>query len=177
MSELLIQDLKKETNPFIKAEKIHDLIRNKDWQVKDLAKALGCKPAYISHFLRLRRLPEIVIDGYLAENISLSHLFVLSRLKKEEEIIHAYEKILAHSLTVAQTEALVRELLYQVKTEGEVISQEEKENYLKKLPKDVSLKIIQTRIKSKLIFEIKGSLKKTTQAVKLLLERLTNSEG
>lgn len=173
MSELLIEQIKTEKDPFVKSRLISQLIKEKGWSVKKLAQSLNCKPAYISHYLRLRKIPEIVIDGYYNKDISLSHLFVLSRLKTKEEIVSAYETVLAKGLTVMKTEELVREMLYQIKTEGETLSKEEKEEYLKKIPKDFQVKIIQSRIKSKVIFEIKGSLKKTTILLRKLLDRLT----
>jgi len=173
MSELLIEQIKKETDPFVKSKLIIKLVKEEDWPVKKVAEKLNCQPAYISHFLRLKKLPEIVIDGYYNKDITLSHLFVLSRLRDEKEIISAYEKVLAEGLTVMKTEELVREMLYRIKTEGESLSEKEKADYLAKLPKDFEIKVIQTRIKSRIIFEIKGSLRKTTAALRELLNRLT----
>jgi len=172
MSQLLAQQAKLEKDPFAKARLILSLIHDHNWQIKDVAKALSYKPSYICHFLRLNRLPELIIDGFYSKNLTLSHLFIISRIKDKALMIEAYEKILAKSLTVLQTEELVREMLYHIKTEGEGLSREEKENYENKLPKDINLKIIQTRIKSKIIFEIKGSLAKTTKIVRQVLDKV-----
>jgi len=84
----------------------------------------------------------------------------------------AYEAVLTGNLTVAQTEELIREMLHHVKTEGEMLTNEEKKQFEVSLPTEIKLKIIQTRIKSKLIFETKGSLAETTKAVRLLMGRL-----
>lgn len=172
MSQSLVEQLKLEVDPFAKAKLIRSLIINHNWQVKDIAQALSYKPSYICHYLRLNKLPEIVVDGFYSKNISLSHLFIISRLKDKEQMSKAYEEVLAKNFTVLQTEELIREMLHHIKTEGETLTKEEKEQYQAKLPEEIKLKIIQTRIKSKLIFEVKGSLTKTTKAIRLLLDKV-----
>jgi hypothetical protein len=101
--------------------------------------------------------------------ISKSHLFVLSRLPSEKEMIKVYELILEKNLDVAKTEDLVREIVYQIKNEGDYLSLEEKEDLIKKiesLEENIDVKVIQTRVKAKLIIEIKGSLKKTSKILR-----------
>jgi len=113
----------------------------------------------------------LVIDGYYARNISLSHLFVVSRLKNKDEIIKLYEKLLSKPMTVLQTEEIVRENLYGTKTKGEHIQKDEIkrfENFIKR--DNIKVKIIQTRIKSKCIIEIKGNLEKTYRIIKKINE-------
>jgi len=170
--ETLLSKLKSETDPFVKAKLIKTL--NKDYEMKqiDLAKKLSMKPSYLCHFLRLNRLPEIVIDGYYNNDISLSHLFVISRLKEIEQIATVYEKVLAKNLTVLQTEELVREIRHGIKSKGETLSDEEKAKFLGQFTDGTSAKIIQTRIKSKLIIEIRGSLEKTTKMLRSILQQI-----
>jgi len=172
MSQLLIEQLKLEVDPFAKAKLIFSLIHDHNWYLKDVAKTLSYKPSYICHYLRLNRLPEIIIDGFYSKDVSLSHLFIISRLKNPADMISAYEKVLGKNLTVLQTEELIREMLHHIKTEGESLTGDEKIQYQTRLPKDFKLKIIQTRIKSKLIFEVKGSLTKTTKAIRQLLDKV-----
>lgn len=117
----------------------------------------------------------MIVDGYYAEDISLSHLFVISRLKDPKKIIDVYEKVLGKNLTVLATEEIVREILYGIKTEGEALTREEKESYRQQLGKEIKLKIIQTRIKSKLEIEVKGSLAKTTKILRTILTNLKDS--
>lgn len=170
--EKLIARVKTETDPFVKANLIKSLIRDHDLRLYQLAKMVAIKPSYLCHFLRLNRLPAIVTDGFYNKDISLSHLFVISRLKEIENIATVYEKVLAKNLTVFETEELVREILYGVKTKGETLTSDEKENYLNRFGKEIKAKIIQTRIKSKLIIEIKGSLEKTTKILRSILEQI-----
>ncbi len=172
MFESLIEQIKNESDPFVKAKLLRKAINDFGFKEKQIAQSLGIKPSYLCHFLRLNKLPALLIDGFYNQNITLSHLLVISRLKTNEQMISVYEKVLSQSLTVNQTEELVRETLYQIKSEGDRISKEEKESYLKNLPQDIKLKIIQTRIKGKIIIEVKGSLKKTTFWLKKILDKL-----
>jgi len=167
--EKYVEQIKKETDVFVKARLLNLLKKEKGWRVIDLSQRLNLKPSYICHLLRLNRLPEIVVDGYYNKMISKSHLFVLSRLPSEKEMIKVYELILEKNLNVSKTENLVREIVYQIKNEGDYLSLEEKEELIKKielLGENIKAKIIQTRVKSKLIIEIKGSLKKTTEILR-----------
>jgi len=167
--EKYVEQIKKETDVFIKARLLNLLKKEKGWRVIDLSKRLNLKASYICHLLRLNRLPEIVVDGYYNKMISKSHLLVLSRLPSEKEMIKVYELILEKNLDVAKTEDLVREIVYQIKNEGDYLSLEEKEDLIKKiesLEENIDAKVIQTRVKAKLIIEIKGSLKKTSKILR-----------
>jgi len=171
----LIAQAKEEKDFINKAKLLFLLNKNEKFTIKRLSELLQIKPSYICHIIRLNRLPEIIIDGYYDKSISLSHLFIISRLKEEKEIIDIYENILTNSLTVLQTEELVREKLHQTKTTGSYLTGNEKDNLIGKITanqESVKVKIIQTRIKSKLIIEIKGDLEKTSQELKKLLKKI-----
>ncbi len=171
--EVVIETIKTETDIMQKVRSLTQLIKVNDLKVKDVAQKLGVKSSYICHLLRLNRLPEAIIDGYYSNNISLSHLFIISRVKETAKMLEVYEKVLANSLTVKKTEELIRDILYSVKTQGEYISPEEKENIIQKVTsqkKNLSLRIIQTRTKSKIILEIKGDLEYTSKEVRDLIK-------
>lgn len=171
----IIDQIKEETDYFNKAKLIEHLRKDKNFTIKDLSLHLGLKPSYTCHILRLNRLPDIVVDGYYAQLVTLSHLFIISRLKKTDQIIKAYEKILTDNLTVLQLEYLVRKILYDVTTEGEHLSADELQDFITVLSeknKDMSISLIQTRIKAKLTIELKGNLKKTSESLKNLFNLL-----
>ena len=174
-----IASLKKESDVMQKVRILTDLTKSREVKIKDIAAKMGVKSSYVCHLLRLNRLPEAVIDGFYSDSITLSHLFIISRVKEAEKIIEIYEKVLAHSLTVKGTEEVVREVLYGLKTEGEYLTPEEKEAYVSKITghkKNVKLNIIQTRIKSKIVLELEGNLDKTSKEVRRILNRLESVE-
>jgi len=173
--EKYINQIKTETDVFNKAKLLLHLIRNKGLRLNSLSRMLEIKSSYLCHYLRLNRLPEIIIDGYYSKFITLSHLFVISRIKETDKLMKIYEKILEKNLTVVQTEEMVRNLLHETKTEGKYITLDQKNNYcnsIDKIDESIKAKIVQTRIKAKIIIEIKGSLQKTTGIIKSILDKI-----
>ena len=174
-TDQLIESIKQESDIIQKVKLLTRLTKDYEIKIKDIAEKMGVQSSYVCHLLRLNRLPEAIMDGYYSSSISLSHLFIISRIKDQTKIVEIYEKVLAESLTVKGTEEAVRESLYNVKTEGEYLKSDERDNFIQKitgLKKNLSLKIIQTRIKSKVIFEIKGNLDNTSKEIRNLLKRL-----
>jgi len=172
----IITQIKSETDIFNKAKLIDHLIHKRGYRLKDIAEKLKMKPAYVCHILRLNKIPDIIIDGYYSQLVSSSHLYVISRLKTNDQMLAVYEKALQKNLTVVQIEEMVREILYGIVTEGKHLKKDEKNNFInniQKLKQDLRVKIIQTRIKGRLEIEIKGSLENTSQALRRLMEILS----
>lgn len=174
-TEKLIDNIKKEEDIFNKAKQITYVLKEKGLKIKDLAKELGFTSPYICHLLRLNKLPDIIIDSYYSKSINISHLFILSRINNQEKMLEAFEEILKKNLTVFQTEELVREYLYGIKTKGSHLRLKVKEEMLKKLSEkypETKIKIIQTRVKGKIIIEIKGDLAKTSKIISAITNQL-----
>lgn len=166
----LINQLKKEKNPIIIGRILFQLHKKEGIKIVDLAKITNKKPAALAHLIRLNKLPDTIIDGFLSQMISLSHLYVISRLKNEDEMIEIYEKVLIKGLTVAETELLVREKKYEIKTEGKYIDK----NYIEKIKsifekERIEIKIVQSRLRIRVIMTAKGSLKKTSVKMRKIL--------
>ncbi|MBI3619912.1 hypothetical protein HY214_02095 [Candidatus Roizmanbacteria bacterium] len=168
----LIESVKNETNPVLRGRLIHFLVKDKQLRIKDLSRELKIKESYLCHLLRLIKLPEIVVDGYYSGLISLSHLFIISRLSKSQEMAALYERVLTDSLTAQQTEFAIREILHGVKTKGEYLKQEELADLVKTPARGTKIKVYQSRIKSKCVIEITGSLFDTNRPLRLLLAKL-----
>lgn len=174
--EEYVEKIKNTGDFFLKAKLLKFLNKDKQIRIKDLAKETGLKPSYLCHILRLNRLPELVVDGYYAKMISLSHLFIISRLKNNKDIIFVYENILKNNLSVIQVENLVRDMLYGYKSEGNYLQQDDYQKHvdlIKKIQPDFKLKVIQSRIKSRIIVEIQGSLAKTSPLIKNWLKKMS----
>jgi len=122
--------------------------------------------------MRLNHLPEMIKDGYYGKQINISLLFIISRLRSEQDIVNAYEKILQSGFSVAQTESLVREILYKIKDKGDYLNREEIKG-LFKLIKDVNpdlmIKFRQTKIKTLLRIEMKGNLETTSTLIRRII--------
>ncbi len=171
----LLKQIKESDDIFQKSRLLEYLIREKNLRVIDLANKIGYKSSYICHLLRLKKIPEVIVDGYYSKSISSSHLYILSRLNDKKQMIDLYEKILGEDYTVGQTESAVRNYLYQVKSIGKYINKENTEKLTQKIKEkysELDIKIIQTRIKGKIILEIKGDLEKSSKILKQILEKL-----
>ncbi len=174
--EKTISQITHEKDVFTKAKLIQYLVREKQQRIIDISRKLKIKPSFTCHLLRLNRLPPIIVDGYYSKMISLSHLFVISRVKDKKKLIALYEKILAENLSVAATEEKVRQILHHVPTKGNYLPQEQLTRFFKQLKSkwsNTEFKLIQTRIKSKLVIEIKGSLEESGIKIQKILEKLT----
>lgn len=172
----LINQIKIDKDIFQKYRLINYLVKEKKLRVIDLANKIGFRSSYICHLLRLKKIPEVLIDGYYSKTISSSHIYVLSRLNDTKQMISLYEKILSENYTVKQTESAVREYLYQVKSIGKYINKENAEKLTKKIKEkypELNIQIIQTRIKGKISLEIKGDLVTSSKVIKHLLEKLS----
>ncbi|MEK7177759.1 MAG: hypothetical protein AAB705_02960 [Patescibacteria group bacterium] len=172
----LLDQIKTDKDIFQKSRLLEYIIKEKNLRIIDLANKIGYKSSYICHLLRLKKIPDVVVDGYYSKSISSSHIYVLSRLNDKKQMIDLYEKILGENYTVKQTEEAVREYLYQVKSIGKYINKESTEKLIQKIKQKypvLNIQIIQTRIKGKVIFEVKGDLEKSSKMLRQILEKLT----
>lgn len=174
----IIERIRLTDDVFEKGRLIKYLVKEKDFRLKDIGELLEIKPAYLAHYMRLNKLPDIIVDGYYAKQVSASHLFIIARLHDYVTMLTVYEDVLAKSLTSPQTEALVRELLYQVKTEGERLTEDEVERFnrliQRKLGTNIEFKITQTRVKGKFNLEKKGNLAETTKMLRKLYKIMSS---
>ncbi len=171
----LLKKIKEDKDIFQKSRLLEYLVREKNFRIIDLARKIGYKSSYICHLLRLKKIPEVLVDGYYSKSISSSHVFILSRLNDKKQMIELYEKILGENFTVNQTENEVRNYLYQVKSIGKYIKREEVEALTKKIKQKYpgfDIKIMQSKIKGKIIFELKGNLETSSKNIKMLIGKL-----
>ena len=165
----IIEKIQLTDDIFERANMINYLREEEQVRPVEIARLLDIKPAYISHYLRLLKLPEIIVDGYYSKLVSSTHLFIIARLHSFEAMMDVYEQVLAENLSAVQTEERVREILHGTKTMGERFTNTEVHNLttaIQNLFGDVQVKVIQTRIKAKLIIETKGNQEKTTKLLR-----------
>jgi hypothetical protein len=173
-----VTQINKENDIFAKAKLINSLVHEKNIRIVDVAKSLGKTSSYICHLLRLTHLPEIIVDGYYSKLISISHLFIISRIKDEQKLLEVYEQLLKHNYSVQQTEDTVREFLYEIKNKGERLQKTEVEKLVEEIKEhlnDAQIKVVQTRVKGKVIIEIKSNLETTSRVLKDILKKLGQS--
>jgi len=177
VTQELFDKLNQEQDVLQKAALVQQLRFDREVSVKRIARAIHKHPSYVSHLLRLIKIPQIVIDGYYSEQLSATHLMILSRLLTEEEIIEAYEQILKGNLTAGQTELLVRKFKYDVEGEGKNIDTQHLATLEKELRDLLSAKVtlIQSRVRSKIILEKRGNSDITTAFIEEVVEKLKHT--
>lgn len=177
----IIQQIKEEKDYFKKSQLLYMLQKERNLPIKYISELLQMKASYICHIIRLNKLPDLVIDAYYSNLLSISHLFVIARLKTESQMIDIYEKALSDNLSVYQTEGLVREALHNVTDDGgEHLSKDEISKFVsavKNQSSSVAAQIVQTRIKGKVILEIKGNVKHTSMILRALMKKITAADA
>ena len=171
----IIEQVKIEADFFKKADLLNFLKTQKKVRIKDLSKLLDIKPSYLCHILRLNKLPDIIRDGHYSKMVSISHLFIIARLSNQTDMLTVYEKVLGENLTALQTDELVRQFLYSVSSDGEYISAQEIEQYIGRIKKshnDLHIKVTQTRVKGKILIEVKGGLERSTETIRKIIKKL-----
>ena len=170
----LISQFRITSDPFEKAKTIQAL-RSLGITFRELSQDLQMKPSYLCHFLRLLKLPDSVVDGYYANHISLSHLFIISRLHTQEQMWSMYEKILRGSLTVLHTEIAVREVLFGLKSDGTYIDRVEINEWISQMKEsflNMNVRVVQSRRRSTLSIIFDGDLRTTSVQIKKLMLRI-----
>ncbi len=174
---LLKQKLLAESDPLVKAALLQNLHVNLKVPTKDLAVFLKVSEPYISSMMRLLKLPELVIDGYYAKIIKLTHLLVLSRLDNPDDAKKAYEEVLMKNLSTQATDDLVRRYKYSISSdvkgriEADII--ESIVNSVYAIDPNAIVKVIQTRIRAKIVIEKSGEIAQTSKLIQKIAKKLS----
>jgi len=173
-TEELFELLRHEHDILRKARLIHHLCIDKEVPLKKIAEILKKHPSYVSHMIRLLRIPQLAADGYYSGQISTTHLMILSRLQTETQMKEAYEEILKKDLTAPQTEMLIRQLKFDVASDDHLISPKELAKISNTLQEkhEARVRIYQSRVRGKIIIEKRGKTQDTAQFIKKLVTLL-----
>lgn len=113
------------------------LINDINLTQEQMSERVGKKRSTIANYLRLLKLDPIVQTGMRDGFISMGHGRALINLDDADTQLHIYEKILAHKLSVRETENLVRQLKDTNNTSTPKVK-EELPKFIKKGVKDFS---------------------------------------
>lgn len=102
---------RKDLNCFEEAESLHKLLEIHNISQEELSKKLGKAPSTISNKLRLLNLPVEIRTILQKEDMTERHARALLRLKTEEQLKTAVQKITENHLNVSETERLVDRML------------------------------------------------------------------
>lgn len=148
----IVENIQREDlNPYEEAQAYASLMDDFDLTQEQLSERVGKSRPAIANTLRLLELPEEVLEMLKTGDISAGHARALLGLKDKDSVIDTAQKILIRSLSVRDTEALVKKLNKLFETAEAV---EEEEEYVVDYVRDLedrarNLSGRQIKIKSK----------------------------
>lgn len=136
----IIENVQREDlNPYEEADAYATLMEKFDLTQEEVASRVGKSRSAVANTMRLLDLPDEVIEMLKTGDISAGHARALLGLKNKDDIVDTANKILIRSLSVRDTEDLVKKLnkIYEQGLKGEEISEEDelKVDYVKELEK------------------------------------------
>lgn len=106
----IIENIQRENlNVLEEAAAYHRLISEFKFTQAKVAEKIGKNRSTIANLLRLRNLPDIIKESLIAEEISMGHARALMGAGADENQIHLFKIVLKKSLSVRQTEKLVKD--------------------------------------------------------------------
>lgn len=177
--DALISSFKKEDDCLKKAKYLSILHQEHELTLKDIAIKIGYDQSYVSHYLRILKLPEIVIDGYYGKQVSCAHLMMMSRLNSEKEIVNAYRTILEKNLSTSQTEILIRDRKYHITTSNTRLDPDKIRQMKKKLEEiypEVKMEILQSRIRGKITIEFRADTQTSSKQIERIFNKLIRED-
>lgn len=107
----LIENIQREDlNPYEEAQAYYSLMNEFDLTQEQVSERVGKSRSAIANTLRLLDLPEDVLEMLKTGDISAGHARALLALTDKDLIVDTAQKILIRSLSVRDTEALVKKL-------------------------------------------------------------------
>jgi len=160
---------RKDLNPVERAKSFLKLKEDYNLSTKDIARKIGKSVPYVINSLKLLKLPDALTDGLLSNLITEGHARALSSIKDIRLTIEAYKIVLKEEASVRRAEEIARRMKHKIE-EGKVpITRENMPQFLKsKLDiissdfqsffnnKTTTVKVSQTNIVTKVVFQFKG---------------------
>lgn len=107
----LIENIQREDlNPVETAQAFEQLISKYRLTHEQIAERTGKDRSTITNFLRLLKLPQIVLENLIAGTITMGHARALAGLPDQPSQIETCEKVVAAGMSVRDTEQLVKRL-------------------------------------------------------------------
>jgi ParB family chromosome partitioning protein len=145
----LIENIqRKDLNPIEESSAYHELIQKFHLTQEALSKRVGKNRSTIANFLRLLKLPAIIQQDLIDGQLTTGHARVLVAIESLSAQKEVRDLIIKKSLSVRQTEDLVKKILTIKKPK---IPQTETDHYIESLSKD-----LQKSLGTKVVIRRKG---------------------
>ncbi|MBD1399883.1 ParB/RepB/Spo0J family partition protein [Pelovirga terrestris] len=107
----LIENIQREDlNPLEEAGAYRYLVDTFDLSQEEVAQRVGKDRSTVANALRLLRLPDKIKEMVTAGQLSMGHARALLALEREDDVMEASNEVLRKSLSVRETEKLVKKI-------------------------------------------------------------------
>lgn len=163
-------------NAIERARAFQRLIDEFSLSTSDISQRIGKSQAYVCNSLRLLSLPDAIKDGLLSGLISEGHARALAAIGDNRLMVEAFKIVLRENASVRRAEDIARRMkssqgILQVKKAARVVDESidrMREDFEKVLTAPIGgksqkavVKLIRSRIETKVIFILKGSFEDT----------------
>jgi len=180
---------RKDLNPIERAKAFMRLKEEFGFDNNQIAKKMGKSVPYVINELKLLTLPDALKDGLLSGLITEGHARALSSIGDTRLIIEAYKIILKEKASVRRAEDIARRMRKKIE-EGDVpITKENLPQFLKSKLDHIAtdlesifddnttkVKIIQTNVLTRVIFQYKGPLDNRFEKLNTLYSQLLKKD-
>lgn len=183
----LVENVQREDlNPLERAQAFIRLMEEFGLTNKGISTRIGKSPAYISNSIRLLNLPDALKDGLLSGLISEGHARALAAVQDPKLMVDAYKIILREKASVRRTEDVARRMKRKI---GQPIPKEaervatvvsdEIDQMTEKLIQALggndssNVKLIRSRVQTKILIVLKGSLIDTEKRFQKIYKSVT----
>ena len=184
----LVENVQREDlNPLERAQAFIRLMEEFSLTNKEIAKRISKSPAYISNSIKLLSLPDALKDGLLSGLISEGHARALAAIQNPKLMVDAYKIILREKASVRRTEDVARRMkkkagqpLHPAGVRSATVVSDEIDQMTRKLTQalgdddSVGVKLIRSRIQTKILIVLKGSLIDTEERLQKIYKNITS---
>lgn len=141
MAMALIENIQRDDlNPLEEAEALHRLLHEFELTHEKIAQAVGKSRTTVTNLLRLLELNSDVKELIYGRQIEMGHARALLGLKERAQS-EAAKQVVARSLSVRETEKMVRKLLEGTKTTAKTKTAPKEDPNIRRLQDDLSAKL------------------------------------
>lgn len=179
----LVENVQREDlNPLERAQAFLRLIDEFGLTNKEVAQRTSKSPSYVSNSLVLLRLPDALKDGLLSGLITEGHARALASIKDPKLMVEAYKIVLKETSSVRRAEELARRMREKegrpAKAAKHIVISEETDKIQNDINKvlggdgDVRVKLLRSRVETKILIVLKGNLNKTESGLQKIYKRI-----
>ena len=134
----IVENIQRENfNPIEEADAYHRLIEEFNLTQDQAANRVGKSRSAVANFLRLRQLPDPIKDSIRKGSLSMGHARALLGITAADQQLTTWRTVVAKSLSVRQTESLIRRLKSE-KRRPKVTAGSSEDRYFSDLAQDLS---------------------------------------